>query len=183
MNKKKIIKIYPSKGILFWVTGLAGTGKTSISKLLKIRIEKKFGPTIVLSGDDLRKIFNLNSYDKKSRLEVGKKYSHFLKKITDQKINIIFAVIGMFSSLRQWNKKNIKNYVEIFIMTNLKILKKNNKKNLYSLKKNVVGIDIKSELPDKPDIKIINSFKVKLENLSNKIFEQINKKTRFENEK
>ena len=53
MIKKKINK----KGILFWVTGLSGSGKTTISKLIKDDIVKDYGPTLLISGDDLRKIF------------------------------------------------------------------------------------------------------------------------------
>ena len=45
------------KGILFWITGLSGSGKTSLAKLIKKDIINKYGPTIVLSGDELRKIY------------------------------------------------------------------------------------------------------------------------------
>ena len=56
------------KGILFWVTGLSGSGKTAIAKKIKTQISKLYGPTIIVSGDDLRRIFNLNKYDYLSRL-------------------------------------------------------------------------------------------------------------------
>ena len=61
------MKIIKNKGILFWITGLPGSGKTSIAKLLKKDIEKKIGPTLILSGDDVRKMFNLNSYSHNDR--------------------------------------------------------------------------------------------------------------------
>ena len=44
-----------------------------------------YGPTIVLSGDELRKIFKLNKYDKLSRLEIGLKFSNFCKKLLIKK--------------------------------------------------------------------------------------------------
>ena len=50
MKKKKD----PDKGILFWVTGLSGSGKTSISKKIKKDIEKTYGPTLLVSGDDIK---------------------------------------------------------------------------------------------------------------------------------
>ena len=53
----KKIKLDHNKGILFWVTGLSGSGKTSIAKEIKQKISKLYGPTIVISGDDMRKIF------------------------------------------------------------------------------------------------------------------------------
>ena len=167
----KKIRLNKKKGILFWITGLSGSGKTSIAKLIKKDIVEKYGPTIVLSGDDLRKIFKLNKYDRLSRLENGLKFSNFCKKITDQKINVIFAVVGMFDKIRSQNKKNIKNYVEIFIQSNLKkIIKKRKKKIYHKGITNIVGLDIKPELPKKPNLIIKNDFKKRLENLSKKVF-------------
>ena len=176
----KKIRLNKKKGILFWITGLSGSGKTSIAKLIKKDIVEKYGPTLVLSGDDLRKIFKLNKHDRLSRLENGLKFSNFCKKITDQKINIIFAVIGMFDKIRFQNRKNIQNYVEIFIQSNLKrIIKKRRKKIYHNGTTNIVGLDIKAELPKKPNLIIKNDFKKKLKNLSKKVVLEISKLIKF----
>ena len=118
------------KGILFWITGLSGAGKTSLAKAIKKDIKKNYGPTIVVNGDDLRKIFKLSKYDQISRLEYGRQYCKFIKFITDQNINLIFTVVGMFDELRIWNKKNISNYVEIYVKANLSQIKKKKKKKI-----------------------------------------------------
>ncbi len=117
------------KGILFWITGLSGAGKTSIANTIKSEIEKNFGPTLVINGDDLRRIFKLNKYNRESRLKYGKQYSKFGKFLTDQNVNVIFTVVGMFNEIRNWNKKHINNYVEIFIKANISKIKKKKKKN------------------------------------------------------
>jgi len=166
-----------SKGILFWVTGLAGSGKSTYAKLLKPFISKKFGPTIMLSGDDLRKIFGLKGYSFSERKNIVKKYCSFLKFVTDQKINVIFAVIGMMEDIRKNNRKIFKNYVEIYVKSNLKNLKKKNKKNLYSgKKKNVVGVDIKADLPKKPTITFVNNFKKNKKKQAKEIYFKMLKK-------
>ena len=165
------------KGIVFWVTGLAGSGKTTYAKLLKPLISKKFGPTIVISGDDLRKIFGLKGFSLSDRRNIVKKYCLFLKFITNQKINVIFAVIGMMDDIRKNNRNMFKNYVEIYIKSNLKNLKKINKKNLYKgNKKNVVGIDIRPELPKKPLVTFVNNFKENKKKQTKKIYLKILKK-------
>ena len=64
---------------------MSGSGKTSLANLIKSRIKNKYGKTLVINGDDLRKIFKFNKYDKNSRLEYGKQYCKLLKLITDQK--------------------------------------------------------------------------------------------------
>jgi len=169
------IKINKNKGILFWVTGLSGSGKTTISKKIKKDIVKFYGPTILVSGDDLRKIFKFNKYTSIERLTLAKKFCNFAKFITDQKINLIFAVVGMMHSPRNWNRKNIDNYLEIYIKASIKSIIKINKKKIYHKKNSgdIVGISIKPELPKKADIIINNNFKKSTDILSNELLKKI----------
>ena len=167
-------KLDKKKGIVFWITGLPGSGKTSIAKKLKKPIENKYGKTILFSGDNLRKILNLKSYDVKKRLLYAKTYSELANYISKQNINVIIATVSLFKKIHLWNKKNIKNYCEIYIKSRTKDIIKNKKKKLYfRIKKNLVGIDIKPEFPDNSDIKVLNNFKKTTNNLSNSIFKRI----------
>ena len=170
------MKIDKKKGILFWVTGLSGSGKTSIAKKILKSIQKKFGKTIVVSGDDLRGIFSFKSYTRKERADLGIKYSKFAKFITDQKINLIFAVVGMRHKIRSHNKKTIKNYIEIFIKSDINRIIKLKKKKVYlKSKKNIVGLGISPEFPKKPDITIENDCKKDINKLSSETFKKISK--------
>ena len=149
-----------SKGTLFWITGFSGSGKTQISRKIHSKIKKNYGSTILFSGDDIRKIFKLNGYSYEDRLKVVMKYCKLAKTITNQNINVIFAVVGMMHSVRAWNKKNIKNYVEIYIKSDLKKIIKKGKKRIYHQKKNnIIGLDIKPEYPKNPHIILHNDFK------------------------
>ncbi len=163
-----------SKGVLIWITGLSGSGKTTLANGIKKKVIKKYGPTLVINGDNLRKIFKLNKYDKNSRLAYVKQYGKFLKFITNQGINVIFTVVGMFHNIRRWNRKNFRNYIEIYIKTNISKIKKKRKKALYLKKTNhIVGVQIKPELPKKPDIVLINDFKKNLKQLSEDLIKKI----------
>ena len=170
---KKIIS-NKNKGILFWITGLSGSGKTAIAKKIYKKISHLYGPTIEISGDDFRKIFRLNKYTKKARIEYLPKYLHFCKLITDQKINLIFNLIGMYNRARRWNRKNIDNYVEIYIKADIhKIIKLKRKAIYLKNKKNIVGLDIKAEFPKKPHITINNDFTRSTEVLSKELLNKI----------
>jgi len=172
--KKQINK---SKGILFWVTGLSGSGKTVISEKIRKDIAQYYGPTLLVSGDDLRKIFKFDKYTATERILLGKYYCKYAKFITNQKINLIFAVVGMRDITRDWNRKNISNYVEVYIKTNIKTIIKANKKKIYHKKNSgdIVGINIKSELPNNADIIINNNFKKSLNVLAKELTGKIKK--------
>ena len=121
-------------GTLYWVTGLSGSGKTTISKNFYKEIKKNNKNVIFLDGDIMRNILNMggNSYDKKSRLNIAMLYARFAKLITDQGIDVVFATISMFHTVREWNKININNYIEIYLKVPFDILEKRDKHKLYS---------------------------------------------------
>ena len=114
-----------NKGVLIWVTGLSGSGKSSIAKKIYPNFEKIFGKTIIINGDDLRKIFRLYGFDEKSRHINAEKFSKLCKLITDQNVSIIFAAVGMKKNIRKIFKTSVKNYFEIYIESSInKILVK-----------------------------------------------------------
>jgi adenylylsulfate kinase-like enzyme len=169
-------KINKKKGILFWITGLSGSGKTTLGNKIKKDINKIYGPTIMISGDDIRKIFKLNGYEYKDRLQILTKYTQLAKYVTDQKINMILAVVGMIEAPRKWNRLNIDNYVEIYIKSKINNIINLNKKKIYHKKNSgkIIGIDIKPEYPKNPDITIINSFKSSSNKISKILLNKIN---------
>ncbi len=169
-------KLKKNKGILFWITGLSGSGKTTIAKKIKPEIAKFYGPTILISGDNLRTIFNLKKYSKNARYKNALMFSTLCEFITNQKINVIFAVVGLFDKLRQKNRLSIQNYVEIYIKSNLSNIIKVGKKKLYKkYSKNIVGKDILAELPKSPDIILNNEFDRSINMLAMQLLKKIKK--------
>ena len=81
----------------------------------------------------------------------------------------------MMHSTRKWYNKNIDNYVEIYIKSDLKKIIKVNKKKIYHIKNigDIVGVNIKPEFPKKPDITINNNFKIKTEILAKDLVKKI----------
>ena len=124
----------------------------------------------------MRKTFKLNKFSQKVRQETLPLYNRFKKLITDKNVNLIFNVTGHLKKDYQWNRKNIDNYVEIFIKTDIhKIIKLKRKKIYLKNKKNVVGLDIKPEFPKKPHIVIHNNFDRSIESLASECINKIKK--------
>lgn len=171
-----IIKNRKNYGIIFWITGLSGSGKSTLGSLIFSKIKKTYGNSILIHGDNIRKIYNIKKYDFNSRLKLGKSNFDLCKLISNQGINVIFTTVGLMHKLHEYNRKNSKgNYIEIYIQSNIKKLIHRKSRYFYKKKiKNTIGIDIKPELPKKPHIKIINNFTKSPKFLSEKLFYKIN---------
>ena len=79
----------------------------------------------------------------------------------EQGIHVVCCTISMFDQVREWNRRNIKNYSEIYIEVPLSVLEERNQKNLYQDVKdgkrgNVVGMDLELQLPENPDVRLVN---------------------------
>ena len=162
-------------GVVFWITGISGSGKTSLSREICPFVKKNFGPTIILSGDNLRRIFKLHKYDKSYRIQIGKQYTKLLRLIIANKVNVLFSVVGLFHELHRYNRAQLKNYIEIFIDSSFKKTEMRKQKFFYKKKtNNVWGRDIKPEYPKNPHIILKNNFQKTKKYLSIELIKKIN---------
>lgn len=162
------------KGILFWITGLSGSGKTTLAKKIVPFVEENYGISVHLDGDNLRNILNLKGYSFEDRMSYAEKFVKLAKLLTDNGVNVVFSVVGLMNKPRNWNKKNIKKYVEIYIKSDVrKIISFKRKKNIYKNRKNVVGTSIKPQFPKKPHIIINNTFDKNIKTLENELRQEI----------
>lgn len=149
--------------MIIWITGISGVGKTTLAKVLYKKLEKKNSKIVHIDGDRFRKLFNNDlGYTLKHRNINAERLINFVSFLNNQKINIIISANLTSQKYRVLNKKKFKKYIEVNIASDLKNLKKRNKKNIYSNKKNVVGIDIENIKNNTATIKILNNSTKKL---------------------
>ena len=162
-------------GRVYWITGLSGSGKTTVGVALYYQLKKNYENVIILDGDIL-KLFvgDKVGYSNEERLQRAKKYSTLCKMLADQGMYVIICTIAMFDEVRLWNRRNIHGYVEVFLDVSLEVLQKRNKKNLYSSsntnqKGNVVGLNANVEFPTDPDIRLVTDGSVSVTECVEKI--------------
>lgn len=146
-------------GTVYWITGLSGAGKTTIGKLLYEKIKEKEINTVFLDGDTLREVFGDDlGYSKEERRKCAMRYSRLCAMLQKQGMNVICCTISMFDSVREWNRRNICDYKEIYVKVSMDVLRKRNQKGLYDQKQNdVVGVNMEFEGPKCPDIILENN--------------------------
>jgi len=139
--------------MVIWILGLSGSGKTTLANIISNKLKKRI---IHIDGDLIREMYEKKiGYTLNDRLLNAGRISRLVKILSKQKVNIVVSVLSNFPVWLNWNRKNIKKYFEIYLKTDIKILKKR-KPNLYNKKKNIVGIDIKFREPKKSNL-IINN--------------------------
>tara|TARA_B100000941_G_C28351688_1_gene472173 strand:+ start:269 stop:784 length:516 start_codon:yes stop_codon:yes gene_type:complete len=147
---------------LIWITGLAGSGKTSIGKEVFKKLKKLDPATAFIDGDNYRELFNSYGYSREDRLEIAKKIIKLCYFLTQQNINVVCCTISLFNEIHEENRKLFDNYYEIYISCKMEELVRRDQKNLYSKAlageiNNVVGVDIDFDIPKQPFLSIDNS--------------------------
>lgn len=147
---------------VYWITGLSGAGKSTLAERLVERLRHQGKKVISLDGDVMRDLFNNQfAHTREERLAAAYQYGRLCQFLVAQNVHVVCATISMFHEIQAWNRKNIPNYIEIFVDVPITELIARDNKKIYSRGlagelSNVVGIDITPEFPQKPDITIQN---------------------------
>jgi adenylylsulfate kinase len=153
-------KLLNQKGVCLWLTGLSGSGKTTIGKTISKKLHKKGIITQVLDGDNIRIGINNNlSFSEEDRLENIRRTSEIGKLFVESGIVTICCLVSPTKKMREKAKSIIgaSDFYEIYIATNLPECKKRDTKGLYEKAirgeiKNFTGISAPYEKPNSPNL-------------------------------
>ena len=148
------------KGTLYFFTGLAGAGKSTIGGLFYRRLREQTERVILWDGDQRRAaVGNVErkDYSTEARKQGGLYVLRSCSEMTEQGDDVVCCVIAMYDEVRNWARANVGNYKEIYIRVPMEILYQRDQKGLYSSgTKQVVGVDLPWDEPKTPDIIIDN---------------------------
>ena len=163
-------------GTVFWVTGLAGAGKTTIGTALYEKIRQTSAQTVLLDGDVMREVFgNDLGYTAEDRFKCAMRYSRLCRLLSVQGINVICCTISMFDDVRKWNRDNIATYMEIYVKVDDETLLMRNQKELYNSGVDVVGVSVEAQLPSNPHLIIENNGNTEVSSHVDKIINEWDK--------
>jgi len=99
-------------GTAVWITGLPGSGKSSLADALK----KIRGDFIILRMDELRKIVTPEpAYSESERDMVYRSLVYLAKKLTETGQNVIIDATGNMRKWRELARSLIPRYIEVYL--------------------------------------------------------------------
>jgi len=153
------------KGALIWMTGLSGSGKSTIAYTLEHTLIQRGHLAYVLDGDNVRHGLNKNlGFSAEDRTENIRRIGEVGKLFVDVGIITITAFISPYRADRDAARQTIGkgDFFEVFCDTPLDVCEQRDPKGLYKKArageiKGFTGIDDPYEAPEKPELVIDTS--------------------------
>ncbi len=158
-DKEELLK---QRAQCIWMTGLSGSGKTTIAKVLERELHAKGFLTQLLDGDNVRHGLNNNlSFSDADRRENIRRIAEVNKLFNHCGIITINCFVSPTLAIRQMAREIVGDdrFVEVFVDTPLEICEKRDVKGLYKKArrgeiKDFTGIDAPFEAPEAPHVQL-----------------------------
>ncbi len=168
------------RGVMLWLTGLSGSGKSTIAIALERELHQRGLLCRILDGDNIRSGINNNlGFSAEDRVENIRRIAEIGKLFVDTGIITIAAFISPSNELRQMATRIIGegDFLEIYVSTPLEECEKRDVKGLYAKARrgeirNFTGISAPFEAPEHPVLSLDTS-RLSLEESVNTLLELV----------
>jgi adenylylsulfate kinase len=120
------------KGFVVWLTGLSGSGKTTIGSSLQIQLQELGLRAELLDGDEVRRQLSPDlGFTKADRETHARRVVYLSKLLAKNGIITLVSLIAPYRSFREYARREIVDYVEVYVKTPLETCIKRDPKGLY----------------------------------------------------
>lgn len=158
------------KPCIVWLTGLSGSGKSTIANALEGEIFRTGHHSYLLDGDNIRMGLNKDlGFSDKDRVENIRRIGEVAKLFADAGLIAITAFISPFRADRDMVRSLVApgEFIEVFVKAPLEVCEQRDPKGMYKkaragVIKQFTGIDSPYEEPAKPEL-VIDTAQLNLE--------------------
>jgi adenylylsulfate kinase len=165
-------------GFTIWFTGLSGAGKSTLSEIVETRLKAHGRNVEILDGDIVRTHLSKGlGFSREDRDTNIKRIAFVCSLLARNGVISISAAISPYREAREWARKEIENFVEIYVKCPIEVCRERDVKGLYRLVdegkiKNFTGVDDPYEEPEHPEL-LIETDKESIEESVTRIFAKL----------
>ena len=150
----------PQRGFTLWFTGLSGAGKSTLAGHVAAELRRRGLKVEILDGDEVRT--NLSKglgFSKEDRDTNIKRIGYVCKLLSRNGVVAISAAISPYKDIRDYNRQQIGQFIEIYVKCSIEALTKRDVKGLYKKAlageiQNFTGVSDPYEPPLHPEITV-----------------------------
>ena len=153
-----------NEGRVLWITGLSGSGKSTIATAAAEQLRAHGERPVVLDGDAVRAAIadSKTGHDVTSRLANAYRISRLAQLLAEQGQTVIVPTMSLFREIHEWNRAHLPNYFETWVDVDWAELCERDARGLYSRAacgevKNIAGFDLEYDRPAQPDLVLNNN--------------------------
>jgi adenylylsulfate kinase len=176
-NEEKILHM-ANVGFTIWFTGLSGSGKSTLSETIQNRLQANGRNVEILDGDVVRTHLSKGlGFSREDRDTNIKRIAFVCSLLTRNGVVCISAAIAPYREAREWARKEIGNFVEVYVKCPIEVCRERDVKGLYKLVdegkiKNFTGVDDPYEEPEHPEL-VIETAKETIDESVDRIFARL----------
>jgi adenylylsulfate kinase len=147
-----------TNGVIIWLTGLSGAGKTTIANRLKDVISQRDLNVEVLDGDVIRTNLSQGLGFSKGDRDINiRRIGYVANLLSRNGVIVIVAAISPYRTVRDEVKASSHNFMEVYVNAPLEVCESRDVKGLYAAArdgklKGFTGVDDPYEVPLHPDV-------------------------------
>jgi bifunctional enzyme CysN/CysC len=175
INKQARSALKLQRAQCIWLTGLSGSGKSTIANLLEKRLNVEGRHTYLLDGDNVRLGLNRDlGFTEVDRVENIRRVAELARLMVDAGLVVIVSLISPFRADRAMARNLFEpsEFTEVFVDTSLSECERRDVKGLYAKArrgevKNFTGIDSPYEAPQTPEVHLLTEDRAPEESVEN----------------
>ena len=146
------------KAPVIWLTGIPGSGKTTLAIELQKYYQQNGLPVAILDGDEIRKTLSKDlGFSPEDRKEHNRRVIFVAQILSKNGVTTIVPLISPYRETRDFARKEIPNFVEVWVKTSVDECIKRDPKGLYKKAlageiKNLTGLQAPYEEPQNAEL-------------------------------
>lgn len=160
------------------MTGLPGSGKTTIALEVERRLRDMGRNVEILDGDEVRKGLSSDlGFSKEDRQRHAKRVTFVAKVLTRNGVIVLVGLISPFRAFRQYAREEIGEFIEVFVDTSLDECIERDPKGLYKLAmdgkiQDLTGLQDPYEAPEDPEL-VIPTEEITVEQAADMVMDEL----------